>query len=70
MKTIRIGCGVSFATDRIDPAAELAEKGELHYLGFPLIEVSSDGKTVEVKVSEERAAEIEARERDRMPLIV
>jgi urease gamma subunit len=34
MKTIRIGCGASFATDRIDPAVELADKGKLDYLVF------------------------------------
>ena len=34
MKTIRIGCGAGYAGDRIDPAIELAEKGELDYLVF------------------------------------
>lgn len=34
MKVLRIGGGASFATDRIEPAVELAEKGELHYLVF------------------------------------
>lgn len=34
MKTVRIGCGAGFAGDRIEPAIELAEKGELDYLVF------------------------------------
>jgi Acyclic terpene utilisation family protein AtuA len=34
MTTIRIGCGAGFSGDRIEPAAELAIKGELHYLVF------------------------------------
>ncbi len=31
---LRIGAGSSFADDRIAPAAELAERGELDYLVF------------------------------------
>lgn len=34
MKTIRIGSGAGFSGDRIEPAIELAEKGELDYLVF------------------------------------
>lgn len=34
MKTIRIGSGAGFQGDRIEPAVELAEKGELDYLVF------------------------------------
>ena len=34
MKTVRIGAGAGFAGDRIDPAIELAEKGQLDYLVF------------------------------------
>jgi Acyclic terpene utilisation family protein AtuA len=34
VKTIRIGCGAGYAGDRIDPAIELADKGELNYLVF------------------------------------
>lgn len=34
MKTIRIGCGAGFSGDRIEPAVELARKGELNYLVF------------------------------------
>ena len=34
MKTIRIGCGAGFSGDRIEPAVELAQKGELDYLVF------------------------------------
>lgn len=34
MKTIRIGSGAGFAGDRIEPAAELAQKGDLDYLVF------------------------------------
>lgn len=34
MKTIRIGAGAGFSGDRIEPAVELAEKGELDFLVF------------------------------------
>jgi hypothetical protein len=34
MKTIRIGSGAGFSGDRIEPAVELAERGDIHYLGF------------------------------------
>ena len=34
MRSIRIGSGAGFADDRIDPAAELAERGQLNYLVF------------------------------------
>ncbi len=33
-KTIRIGSGAGFSGDRIEPAVELAEHGEIHYLVF------------------------------------
>lgn len=34
MKTLRIGSGAGYSGDRIEPAVELAEKGELDYLVF------------------------------------
>ncbi|MGV3656257.1 MAG: acyclic terpene utilization AtuA family protein, partial [Noviherbaspirillum sp.] len=34
MKCIRIGSGAGYSGDRIEPAVELAEKGELDYLIF------------------------------------
>jgi Acyclic terpene utilisation family protein AtuA len=34
MRSVRIGSGAGFADDRIDPAAELAERGQLDYLVF------------------------------------
>lgn len=34
MNTLRIGAGAGFSGDRIEPAVELAEKGELDYLIF------------------------------------
>ena len=34
MRQIRIGAGAGYSGDRIEPAIELAEKGELHYLVF------------------------------------
>ena len=33
-RTIRLGAGAGFSGDRIDPAVELAEKGDLDYLVF------------------------------------
>src|SRR5690242_4964367 len=34
MRTIRIGSGAGYSGDRIEPAVELAEKGEVEYLVF------------------------------------
>jgi hypothetical protein len=34
MSSLRIGCGAGFSGDRIDPAIELAEHGDLDYLVF------------------------------------
>ena len=34
MRTIRIGSGAGYAGDRIEPTLELAQNGDLHYLGF------------------------------------
>lgn len=34
MKTVRIGAGAGYSGDRIDPAIELAEKGDISYLVF------------------------------------
>jgi hypothetical protein len=34
MKHIRIGCGAGYSGDRLEPAVELVEKGELDYLIF------------------------------------
>src|SRR3984957_20806459 len=34
MRSVRIGSGAGFADDRIEPAAELAEHGQLDYLVF------------------------------------
>jgi acyclic terpene utilization AtuA family protein len=34
VKTIRIGCGAGFSGDRIEPAVELATRGDLDYLVF------------------------------------
>src|SRR5262249_13987441 len=34
MRTVRIGSGAGYSGDRIEPAVELAERGELDYLVF------------------------------------
>jgi hypothetical protein len=34
MRTIRIGCGAGYSGDRVEPAVELAEKGDIDYLVF------------------------------------
>jgi Acyclic terpene utilisation family protein AtuA len=34
MKTVRIGSGAGYSGDRLEPAIELAEKGDIQYLGF------------------------------------
>lgn len=33
-RTIRIGAGAGFSGDRIEPAVEIAEKGDIQYLLF------------------------------------
>jgi hypothetical protein len=32
--TIRVGCGAGFSDDRIDPAQEMAERGQCDYIAF------------------------------------
>jgi hypothetical protein len=34
MRTVRIGSGAGYSGDRIEPAVELAEQGDIQYLGF------------------------------------
>lgn len=34
MQTVRIGSGAGYSGDRIEPALELAERGDIQYLGF------------------------------------
>ena len=34
MKTVRIGSGAGYSGDRLEPAVELAERGDIRYLGF------------------------------------
>ena len=34
MKSIRIGSGAGYAGDRLEPALELIEKGDLDYISF------------------------------------
>ncbi|HEX5326582.1 MAG TPA: acyclic terpene utilization AtuA family protein [Acetobacteraceae bacterium] len=34
MRTVRIGSGAGFSGDRVEPAVELAEQGDIGYLGF------------------------------------
>ncbi|MBN8898657.1 MAG: acyclic terpene utilization AtuA family protein, partial [Rhodospirillales bacterium] len=34
MQTVRIGSGAGYAGDRIEPAVELVERGDIAYLGF------------------------------------
>src|SRR5437763_5103493 len=38
MRTIRIGSGAGYSGDRIEPAVELAEKGDLQYLVFECLD--------------------------------
>ena len=34
MKTVRIGCGSGYLEDRLDPALEILERGDLQYIAF------------------------------------
>ena len=33
-RTVRVGCGAGTSDDRLEPALELAEKGDIDYLVF------------------------------------
>ena len=34
MKSVRIGCGSGYLEDRLDPALEIVERGEVQYVAF------------------------------------
>ncbi len=55
MKAIRIGCGAGYAGDRIDPAIELAEKGELDYLVFECLAERTIALAQQAKARDPRA---------------
>jgi hypothetical protein len=55
MKTIRIGSGAGYSGDRIEPAVELAEKGELHYLVFECLAERTIALAQQARMKDPRA---------------
>ena len=54
MKVIRIGCGAGFSGDRIEPAVELATKGDLDYLVFECLAERTVGLAQQAKARDPR----------------
>ena len=46
MKTIRVGSGAGYAGDRLEPALELIEKGNLDYISFECLAVLTAAKGI------------------------
>jgi hypothetical protein len=55
VKTIRIGCGAGFSGDRIEPAVELATKGDLDYLVFECLAERTIALAQQAKARDPRA---------------
>ncbi len=55
MKTIRIGCGAGYSGDRIEPAVELATRGDLDYLVFECLAERTIGIAQEAKAKDPAA---------------
>ena len=55
MKVVRIGAGAGYAGDRIDPAVELAEHGQLDYLVFECLAERTIGLAQQARVSDPSA---------------
>jgi len=55
MRTIRIGSGAGYSGDRIEPAVELAEKGELDYLVFECLAERTIALAQQVKLKDPSA---------------
>ncbi len=54
MKTIRIGAGAGYSGDRIEPAIELAEKGDLDYLVFECLAERTIALAQQARMSDPR----------------
>jgi hypothetical protein len=55
VKTIRIGCGAGFSGDRIEPALELATRGNLDYLVFECLAERTIALAQQAKAQDSRA---------------
>jgi len=55
MKTIRVGSGAGYSGDRIEPAAELAEKGSLDYLVFECLAERTIALAQQVRMKDPKA---------------
>lgn len=52
MKTLRIGSGAGYSGDRIEPAVELAEHGDLDYLVFECLAERTIALAQQVRISD------------------
>jgi len=55
MRSIRLGAGAGYSGDRIEPAIELAEKGEIAYLIFECLGERTIGLAQQAKMKDPRA---------------
>lgn len=55
MKKIRIGAGAGYSGDRIEPAIELAEKGQLDYLAFECLAERTIALAQQAKMKDSKA---------------
>jgi hypothetical protein len=55
MRTIRIGSGAGYSGDRIEPAVELAEKGQLDYLVFECLAERTIALAQQIRMKDPRA---------------
>jgi hypothetical protein len=70
MKTIRIGSGAGYSGDRIEPAVELVEKGDIAYLAFECLAERTIAIGQQAKLADPKAgydALLEARMRAVLP---
>src|SRR3954453_2344560 len=55
MRSIRLGAGAGYSGDRIEPAMELAEKGDIAYLIFECLGERTVGLAQQAKMKDPRA---------------
>ena len=55
MRSIRLGAGAGYSGDRIEPAIELAEKGDIAYLIFECLGERTVGLAQQAKMKDPRA---------------
>jgi len=69
VKPLRIGCGAGYSGDRIEPAIELAEKGDLDYLVFECLAERTIALAQQVRAADPQAG-FDPRLRERMEAVL